>query len=355
MDDDARWRAVETRDAGASGSFVFAVRTTGVYCVPSCGARRPRRANVQFFADGAAARAAGFRPCKRCSPGDATRSDRRTDLVTSVCRRIDEAIVAGQPPPGLRALAALADLSPFHLQRVFRTSTGLSPHAYAAAVRASRVRRALGEESTVTRALHSAGYGSSARFYADAGDVLGMAPRRHRTGAGERIGFATARCSLGIVLVAATARGLCAIHLGDDATSVERELRERFPGADVRASAPAFRRDVDRVVAFVDGERTDLGLPLDIRGTAFQQRVWRAIAAIPRGATASYTELADRLQPPSGARAVARACAANPLAVLVPCHRVVRTDGGLAGYRWGASRKAALLSRERGEKARSRR
>ncbi len=348
MNDDLCWRAVVARDERADGTFVFAVRTTGVYCRPSCGARRPRRENVRFFADGQAARAGGFRACKRCRPDGPAPARRRTDLVARTCRRIDAAIVAGDAFPRLADLAAKEGMSPFHLQRTFRASTGLSPRAYGAAVRARRARAALGRESTVTRALFAAGYGSSTRFYANA--RLGMAPRRHRTGVGERIVFATAPCTLGVVLVASTGRGVCAIHLGGSADAVARELRDRFPRADV-APADAGLADVVReVVAVVDGERTDLALPLDVRGTSFQQRVWRAIGAIPRGATATYGEIAASLRPRSGPRAVARACAANPLAVAVPCHRIVGADGEAKGYRWGRARKAALLARERARK-----
>ncbi len=344
MNDDLCWSAVVARDERADGTFVFAVRTTGIYCRPSCGARRPRRENVRFFAEVGGARAAGFRACKRCRPDGPAPSRRRSALVARVCKRIDDAIANGDTLPRLAELAAAARMSPFHLQRTFRASTGLSPRAYGAAVRAERARAALGRERTVTRALHTAGYGSTSGFYATA--QLGMPPRRHRTGRGERIAFATERCRLGVVLVASTDRGLCAIHLGDDDDGVERELRDRFPRADVRPADEAFAAVVRTVVEFVDGERTDLDLPLDVRGTSFQQRVWRAITAIPRGATATYGEIAAALRPRSGPRAVARACGDNPLAVAVPCHRVVGADGGAKGYRWGVERKTALLARE---------
>lgn len=347
MDEAAKWRAVCARDARCDGCFVFAVRTTGIYCRPSCGARRPNRANVQFFADGAAARTAGYRACKRCRPDTRLGSDAATRAwVLALCRHIE----AAEAPPTLAELAAFAGYSPFHLQRTFRAVVGTTPRGYATAVRVERLRRALARGERVTAAQQASGYASSSRLHADAERVLGMAPRRAKAGgAGERLEFHVAPCTLGRVLVAATARGLSAVLLGDDDATLQQELAERFPrGRCVRGDA-AFVARVRAVLACVDGAAVDPGLPFDVRGTAFQQRVWQALQRIPAGRTIDYASLAARLGSPRGARAVAAACAANPLAVLVPCHRVVRGDGSLAGYRWGVAKKRALLRREGAE------
>jgi AraC family transcriptional regulator of adaptative response/methylated-DNA-[protein]-cysteine methyltransferase len=342
----AAWSAaVAARDPAADGTFVFAVKTTGVYCRPSCGARRPRPENVAFFADAAAARAAGFRACRRCRP-DAATSDhaQRTKLVAEVCRWID----ASASPPRLAELAARAGYSAFHLQRVFVATIGVSPRAYATARRAERLRSELAAGRSVTAAMHRAGYGSTSRLHRDAERALGMLPKRARAGgAGERIEFATAACSLGVAIVAATARGVCAIFLGDDAAQLQKDLRTRFPRAELVRGDVAFRVRVAGAIACVDGDARAPELPLDLHGTAFQQRVWRELRRIPAGSTASYTELAARLGSPRGARAVGKACGDNPVAVVVPCHRVVRGDGALAGYRWGLPIKRALLARER--------
>lgn len=340
---DARWQAVLERDASADGTFCFAVRTTGVYCRPSCGARRPRAANVVFFRDAGAAARAGFRACKRCKPDVDAGS--KAGLVVSLCRQLENA----ESTPRLRDLAAAAGMSPFHLQRLFKQRTGVTPRAYAEAHRVTRMRGNLARGDSVTRALYAAGYGSSGRFYAVAKKNLGMAPAKYRAGgAGETIQFATGRCSLGVVLVAATARGVAAILLGDDARTLANDLHRRLPRAVLVDGDAAFERTVSEVVAFVDARQPALDLPLDIRGTAFQRRVWQELRSIPAGDTRSYAEIARDLGTPRGARAVAQACAANPLAVAIPCHRVVRSDGDLSGYRWGRSRKQQLLARERG-------
>lgn len=345
---DPRWRAVVAREAAADGTFVFAVCTTGVYCRPSCGARRPRREHVRFFAEPAAARASGFRACRRCRP-DAPWSDAaaRTALVAAVCRWLDR---AGAPLP-LAELARRAGYSPFHLQRTFRAAVGVTPRAYAAARRAERLRRELAAGRPVTAALHRAGYGSTSRLHADGERSLGMLPSRARSGGdGERIEHAIVPCRLGQALVAATARGVCAVLLGDRgrtaAAALRADLARRFPRADLRAGDRAFAARVAHVVACIDGERTDPGLPLDVRGTAFQQRVWQALRRIPAGCTVAYADIARAVGAPRSVRAVARAIGDNPLAVVVPCHRVRRADGALAGYRWGLDRKRALLARE---------
>lgn len=342
--DERRWEAVVARDHRADGQFFYAVETTGVVCRPSCGARAPLRRNVRFFDDLAGALRAGFRPCKRCRPDGAPPDARRAALVTDACRTIE----ASETPPSLAELAQRAGLSPHHLHRVFKAATGVTPRQYSARVRDARVETALARGAAVTTALHGAGFSSSGRFYATAPAKRAMPPARARRGGlGERIAFATARCSLGVVLVAATERGPCAILLGDDAPAVEKELAERFGMAELRAGGRAAARVVGRVVALVEHPGAGLELPLDVRGTAFQRRVWAALRALPPGETVTYATLAERVGAPRGARAVAAACAANPLAVAIPCHRVVRGDGELAGYRWGLTRKRALLARER--------
>jgi len=346
--DDARWAAVQERDADADGIFYYAVRSTGVYCRPSCASRPARRANVSFYATGAQAEAAGFRPCLRCRPDLPPLAARQAEAVAQACRLIDDAQARGEPEPDLDTLARACGLSRFHFHRVFRARLGITPAAYAAARRAERVQRALADSSSVLDAAFAAGFQSSARFYAAAPAALGMAPARYRRGgAGETIGYALAPCTLGTVLAAATARGLCAILLGDDADALVADLHARFPQAALAPAGPAFAATLAQVVAAIDAPHTAAALPLDVRGTAFQQRVWQALRAIPHGATVTYTELAAQLGMPQGARAVAGACAANPAAVAIPCHRVVRSGGALAGYRWGLERKRALLERER--------
>lgn len=341
--DDARWQAVLARDARCDGQFVFAVATTGIYCRPTCAARRPRRENVSFHASPADARAHGFRPCKRCTPDDGAPQQRLIDRIAHACRMIEEDC----EQPKLAELARSAGLSPFHFQRTFKSATGLTPKAYAAEVRAARMRQSLGNARSVTEAAHDAGFSSSSRFYAAQGGILGMPVRSYRDGGeGETIHHATAACSLGVVLVAATRNGVCAILLGDAANALEQELTRRFPKATVVPADRTFATTVAAVVAYVETPTSGMDLPLDIRGTAFQHRVWQALTRIPPGETRSYGALAAELGAPRAARAVARACAQNPLAVAVPCHRVVGVDGAITGYRWGVERKRALLARE---------
>jgi AraC family transcriptional regulator of adaptative response/methylated-DNA-[protein]-cysteine methyltransferase len=341
---DARWTAVQSRDRGADGVFYYSVRTTGVYCRPSCGARPALRANVAFHTSCAEAEHAGFRPCLRCKPNQPPLSERQAQLVAEACRLID----AQDEAPDLDAIAQAVGMSRFHFQRVFKTHAGVTPKAYAAARRAARVRDALAQEGSVTDALYAAGFNSSSRFYAGSEAMLGMAPSRFKAGgAGEAIRFAVGACSLGAIVVAATERGICAVLMGDDPEPLVRDLQDRFPKAQLIGADAAFERTVALVVGFVEAPRIGLDLPLDVRGTAFQQRVWAALRAIPAGQTVSYTELAQRIGSPAAVRAVAGACAANPVAVAIPCHRVVRNDGGLSGYRWGIDRKAALIAREK--------
>jgi len=342
-DDDARWAAVIGRDHTEDGAFYYSVRTTGVYCRPSCGARVPRRENVDFHATRAAAEAAGFRPCKRCRPDEPSRAEREAALVAAACRTIESA----ETPPNLGELAEAAGLSPHHFHRVFKKVAGVTPKAYADAHRANRFRAALAEGGSVTGAIYDAGFNSSGRFYAQSDRLLGMAPTRFQAG-GERatIRFAVGECSLGAILVAATGKGVCAILLGDDPDALVRALQERFGRAELVGGDPEFDALVARAVGLVERPSEAANLPLEIRGTAFQQRVWQALRDIPAGETASYAEVARRIGRPAAARAVAQACAANTLAVAIPCHRVVRIDGALSGYRWGIERKRSLLDRE---------
>jgi AraC family transcriptional regulator of adaptative response/methylated-DNA-[protein]-cysteine methyltransferase len=338
-----RWRAVTCRDRSADGAFFYSVKTTGVYCRPSCGARLPRRENVRFHSNREEAERAGFRPCKRCRPDEPAPDLRRVAAVEKACRLIE---AAGETP-SLDELAEAAGMSRFHFHRVFKSITGVTPKAYAASHRARRVREALARSATVTEAIYSAGFNSSGRFYATSSQALGMLPTKFRSGAvGESIRFAIGECSLGSILVAATQKGICAVQLGDDPALLIKELQDRFPKATLRGADADFERWVAEVIGLVEAPAGGLGLPLDVRGSAFQHRVWQALRGIPPGSTATYAEIARRIGAPSAVRAVASACAANPAAVAIPCHRVVRTDGSLSGYRWGVERKRALLERE---------
>lgn len=342
--DAARWEAVRARARAADGEFWYSVRTTGVYCRPSCGARLPRRENVGFHDSQAAARAAGFRPCLRCRPDE---QDRNAAAVAAACRAIEAAVAGGEPVPDLGTLAAGAGLSRFHFHRVFRAATGVTPRAYASGLRGTRMQAALDAPGRVTDAIYDAGYGSSGRFYAAADGVLGMTPGAWRNGGRDAaIRYAVGASSLGYVLVAATARGVCAVRLGDDPAALTEGLRARFPNAALSDGDAGFAALVARVIALVDGAGADAALPLDIRGTAFQRRVWEALRAIPAGTTLTYGDLAARIGAPRAVRAVGAACGANPVAVVVPCHRVVGHDGRLTGYAWGIARKRALLARE---------
>ncbi|HKT17198.1 MAG TPA: bifunctional DNA-binding transcriptional regulator/O6-methylguanine-DNA methyltransferase Ada [Stellaceae bacterium] len=341
--DAARWAAVERRDRAADGRFFYSVDTTGVYCRPSCAARRPKRENVRFHDSCIAAERAGFRPCKRCRPNEAAADTSHRQAIAKACRLIE----ASESAPDLGALAKAAGMSRFHFHRVFKAATGVTPRAYAAARRAERLRDALPRSATVTEAIYDAGFNSSGRFYAAAASVLGMKPKEFQAGGtGAAIRFAVGACSLGSILVAATDKGVCAILLGDDPAALLRELQDRFPKAELIGADRAFEQLVAKVVGFVEAPALGLDLPLDVRGTAFQQRVWEMLRKIPAGETASYTEIARRIGRPKAVRAVAQACAANSIAVAIPCHRVVRNDGRLAGYRWGIERKRALLASE---------
>ena len=342
--EEAMWEAFRRRDPTSDGRFFVAVRTTGVYCRPSCAARPPKRENVSFYATAEAAEQAGYRACKRCRPALVGQPDPQVEAVTRACATI----AAAEEPPPLAALAREASLSPFHFHRLFKKVTGVTPKAYAAQVRARRAAESLRTAGTVTEAIYEAGYSSSSRFYESAAARLGMTPTAvRRGGEGATIRFAVGEASLGSVLVAATEKGVCAILIGDDSQELARELARRFPRAELKGGDAAFERTVAAVVGVIEAPSRALDLPLDVRGTAFQQQVWRALCAIPAGKTTTYAEIARAIGRPSAVRAVAGAIAANPLAVAIPCHRVIRGDGDLAGYRWGVERKRKLLDKER--------
>ena len=340
---DPRWPRVLARDASLDGRFWYSVKTTGVYCRPSCAARPARPENVGFHETIADAEAAGFRPCKRCKPGAPSLAEQHAQTITRACRRIERA----EEMPALDELASEAGLSRYHFHRVFKAVTGLTPRDYAAAHRGDRVRRELSRGARVTDAIFDAGFGSNSRFYERSHETLGMTPTDFRAGgANARIHFAVGQCSLGAILVAESDRGICAILLGDDPDALARDLQDRFPKAQLIGGDAAFEKRVAQVVGMVERPRLGLDLPLDVRGTAFQQRVWQALREIPAGRTASYADVAQRIGMPKAVRAVAQACGANALAIAIPCHRVVRNDGALSGYRWGVERKRALLERE---------
>ena len=343
LDTDPRWQAITQRDAAFDGRFVYSVKTTGVYCRPSCAARLARPENVAFHNDCEAAEAAGFRACLRCKPKDQSLRVQQAAMMSELCRWIEES----ETEPSLAQLARRAGLSPYHFHRVFKAATGVTPKAYAIAHRAKRVRAGLAAGESVTNALYDAGYGSNGRFYEQSNDILGMTPKRFQAGGADTdIRFALGQCSLGAILVAQSDKGVCAISIGDDADRLVRELQDRFPKANLIGGDSDFEALVARVVGMVETPGTGADLPLDIRGTAFQQRVWQALRDIPTGMTVSYSDIAQRIGDPKAVRAVACACAANTLAVVIPCHRVVRTDGALSGYRWGVERKRALLLKE---------
>jgi AraC family transcriptional regulator, regulatory protein of adaptative response / methylated-DNA-[protein]-cysteine methyltransferase len=343
LDPEQCWAAVAARDARADGAFVYGVRTTGIYCRPGCASRPPRRENVAFYRDPQAAEAAGLRPCKRCRPGDASVGARHVAAIGRACALIR----AGETMPSLAELADAAGISRFHFHRVFKQITGATPHDWGKAHRLGRFADRLDGGEAVADAVYAAGFGASSRAYEAAANGLGMTPgARRRGGKGETIGFTIVSTWLGWALVAATRRGICLTALGDDRARLEAELRRRFPAATLEAADAALAGWAERVVRFITRPAEQLDLPLDIRGTAFQAQVWRALQKIPPGRTASYSAIAAVLGRPKAVRAVARACAGNQLAVLVPCHRAVRSDGGIAGYRWGIERKRALLERE---------
>ena len=342
--DDDRWEAVARRDRSAAGLFLYGVTTTGVYCRPACPSRRPTRSNVEFFTTPTDAERAGYRACKKCRPTDEKPSD-VPEAVLRACRLIEEA----EEPPSLADLARTLGISPYYFHRLFKKVIGVTPKAYADAQRLRKLQSKLRDGGSVTQALYAAGFNSSSRCYEGAAENLGMTPGEYRNGAPCRsIRYTTVECSLGYLLVAATDRGICAIQLGDAPETLRTGFTSQFPDAHLDADTPMLANWVRGVLAMIETPGHDVGLPLDIQGTAFQRRVWEALRAIPAGSTATYAEIASRIGAPAAARAVARACATNPVAVVIPCHRVVRTGGNISGYHWGVARKRELLRREKG-------
>ncbi len=347
------WQAVETRSRAADGAFVYAVRTTGVYCRPSCPSRRPRRENVRFFPLPEAAEHAGFRPCRRCRPQEQPASDPASARVRRACKLIDRALDEGESgPPRLAALGAATGVSAHQLQRLFKRQLGISPHDFADARRLARLKARLRGGDGVTGALYEAGYGSSSRLYERSDAQLGMTPATYKKhGKGAEIVFTTAPCPLGRLLVARTARGICAVSLGERDDELEQRLRREYSAAAIRCEDAQLGSAVAAIVAHLEGKAPELELPLDLRATAFRWRVWRELRRIPYGSTATYAEIARRIGKPKAVRAVANACAGNPAALAIPCHRVLRQDGALGGYAWGLELKERLLAAEQRTKA----
>ncbi|MGE8149903.1 bifunctional DNA-binding transcriptional regulator/O6-methylguanine-DNA methyltransferase Ada [Pseudomonas vancouverensis] len=343
IENDPRWAAVVARDAKADGQFVYAVKTTGIYCNPSSLARLPNPKNVLFFDSAELAQAAGYRPSKRATRDQSELAAQHAATVAAACRRIEQA----EALPALSELADAAGLSSFHFHRVFKAVTGLTPKGYAAAHRSRRVRQQLSDGNSVTDALYEAGFNSNSRFYEAADHLLGMKPADYRAaGQNNDIRFAVGQCSLGAILVAQSERGVCAILLGDDPHQLVCDLQDKFRRANLIGADPEFEQLIAQVVGFIEAPAIGLDLPLDVQGTAFQERVWQALREIPVGSTATYADIAQAIGAPKAVRAVAQACGANSLAVAIPCHRVVRSDGNLSGYRWGVERKRQLLERE---------
>ena len=341
--DDAKWQAVVEKDPSGDGEFYYSVKTTGVFCLPSCPARPALRKNVAFHNTPEDAERAGFRACKRCWPKGPKLTDTHAAAVAKACYLIKTADEA----PSLDVLAKAVGMSTFYFHRVFKALTGVTPKDYATARRSQRVRKELSKSNTVTEAIYDAGFNSNGRFYANSSQTLGMTPTIFRSGGtGTTIRFAVGECSLGSVLVASSEKGVYAISLGDDLDALVRDLQDQFPKARLIGGDKKFERMVAQVIGFIEAPKTGLDLPLDVRGTAFQQKVWRTLREIPAGSTVSYTEIAERIGAPKAVRAVAQACASNHIAVAIPCHRVLRHDGALSGYRWGVQRKSALLARE---------
>ena len=340
---DPRWGRIVARDRKADGHLWYSVLTTGVYCRASCPSRVANPKNVQLYDTLEAAKASGFRPCKRCNPDGPSIDEANVALVARACRLIEQS----EEEPSLTELAVAVARSPAYFHRLFKATTGVTPKDYATAHRAAKVREGLESGNSVTEAIYYAGFNSSGRFYEKSTDMLGMTPTQYRAGgANEELHFAVGQSSLGAILVASSEKGVAAILLGDDPEELVRNLQDRFPNADLIGADKDYESLVARVVGFVEAPRIGLDLPLDVRGTAFQQRVWRALQEIAVGETLSYADVTRRIGNPRALRAVAGACAANKHAVAIPCHRVVKNDGSHSGYAWGVKRKRALLDRE---------
>ena len=341
--EDVRWDAVLRRDQNRDGEFVYAVKTTGIFCHPSCAARKPNRANVDFFDTAQSAIAAGFRPCKRCRPQKSNSNEDLESVVVRACQMIESQTEI----PTLHSLAQSVGLSPHHFHRLFKSALGVTPIEYARAKRAQRLKSSLAKEASITQSIYGAGFSSNGPFYAQSSKTLGMTPTSFRAGGkGESIRFALGHCSLGHLLIAATDVGVCSISLGNDATVLLNGFQDRFNQATLIGDDNSFAQYIATIVAFVESPTSPLSLPLDIRGTAFQRKVWNALLKTLPGETLSYSALAKQLGMPKSARAVANACGANGIAIAIPCHRVVRQDGQPYGYRWGIERKIELLQRE---------
>lgn len=344
---DPRWRRIVVRDKMADGQFWYSVTTTGIYCRPSCPSRTPKPSNVTVHDTLDSARNSGCRPCKRCNPEGCSKDIADAALIERACRFIE----TSDTLPSLNKLAEAVWLSPSYFHNLFKNQTGLTPKSYASGYRSRKVHEGLSQGAKVTDVVYDAGFNSNGRFYAQSSAMLGMTPKRYRDGGPhEVLHFTVAECSLGSVLIASSEKGVACILLGNDPDALVRDLQDRFPKAELIGADVDYEQSIAKVIGFIEDPDLGLNLPLDVRGTAFQQRVWQALRQIPAGETATYAEVAQRIGHPTAARAVAGACAANHIAVAIPCHRVIRNDGSLSGYRWGVERKRALLSREGGKK-----
>jgi len=341
-----RWRALQTRDPAAEGAFVYSVESTGIFCRPNCPSKLAGRTQIKFHDNAQTAKEEGYRPCKRCRPEGISPGIQQKLAVENACRLLEES----EDPLSIDKLAGQVGLSRFHFQRLFKRITGVTPGEYARSIKSTRARAALKQETSVTEAIYSAGYGSASRFYESSNKIMGMTPQQYRKGAaGVEIRFAIEKSPLGLVLVAGTARGICLVQFGENRSGLAQSLRREFPNAKLENADRAFQAWVKAVVRHIESPGSDSKLPLDIRGTAFQMRVWQALIEVPAGATTSYSQIAATIGKPRAVRAVANACAANNIAVLIPCHRIVRTNGHLGGYRWGLDRKRKLLQLERAD------
>jgi AraC family transcriptional regulator, regulatory protein of adaptative response / methylated-DNA-[protein]-cysteine methyltransferase len=344
--DTQRWQAVVARDAKADNQFFYSVASTGVYCRPSCAARLPKRENVAFHNNCEAAERAGFRACKRCKPNEPELQQRQREVIERICQLIERS----ETPLSLDELAQSATMSRFHFQRTFKKIVGITPKQFQQALRRVRIQRSLHDERNITEAIYAAGFNSSGHFYADAKQMLGMKPQQfQRGGADVIIRYGMVPCALGVLLLAATDKGICSIELGDNAQHLADALKRHFPRAQLVPMDAQVEQWLREIVQFIEQPHSALQLPLDIQGTAFQRQVWQVLRDIPLGETSSYSEIAARIGNPRAVRAVATACASNRLALAIPCHRVIRGNGELAGYRWGIERKQQLLEREAGQ------
>jgi AraC family transcriptional regulator of adaptative response/methylated-DNA-[protein]-cysteine methyltransferase len=343
--DEAQWQAVLAKDSRFDGQFVFAVSSTGIYCRPSCGSRRPRRDRVTFFESPEAAERSGFRSCLRCHPRNTRLADPQVEMAREVCRLIEE---SDGEPLTLAALSSRMGVSAFHLQRTFKGVMGISPSQYAEACRIGKFKQGVRDGASITNAIYDAGFGSSSRLYERAGSKLGMTPATYgKGGRGALINYAIVECSLGELLVAATEKGVCSVTLGDSQTLLENDLRKEFPQAQIRRADDILSLATKAIVDHLEGTTPHVDLPLDIQATSFQRQVWEQLRAIPCGKTSSYSEVAKAIGKEKAVRAVASACASNPVALVIPCHRVIREDRSLGGYRWGLERKKKLLAQEK--------